>query len=491
MRNILKVENLNVSNNGTNILNNISFEVNEGEILGIVGESGSGKSTLLRAITRLMREEEEITSGKVLFKGEDILNISKEEMRKIRGRDIGVIFQNPGSTINPIRKIGKEFISTMKSHFKIKNNVVKEKALDMLNKVNLKHGECIYDSYIFELSGGMKQRSAIALSMVMNPTLLVGDEITSALDSKSEMEVLKQIKNLRDKEGISVILVTHSMKVIEEIADKVCVMYKGEIVEYGRAEEILKNPKDNYTKSLVNATPIYKENSIVGDEVILECKNLKKSYKKKDHLHIAADNINLKLKKGEILGVVGESGSGKSTLSRLIMNLEKLDSGEILFEGKNISNKRGKALRKVYKDIQMVFQDSTGSFNPKMTIGDSIYEYICNLCTVNHNDKDKVIEDILEKVGLDKEYKNRYPYELSGGQCQRAAIARALVTHPKVIILDEATSALDVLVQKRIIELLRKVHKESNLSYIFICHDKELVNRFSDRVVRIENGKLK
>ena len=542
MKEILKVKDLSVNNNSVKILKNISFNIKKGEILGIVGESGCGKSTLIRALIQMMNKSEKITNGEILFNEKNLLLLDNKQIRKLRGNNLAVIFQNPGATLNPIRKIGKQFVQTMQSHMNINKNEALEKAANMLEKVNLKDSKCILNSYPFELSGGMKQRVTIALAMILEPEILIADEPTSALDVTVQAQVVKEMMSLRDNFQTSIIIVTHSMSVISQMVDKVAVMYSGNIVEYGDKEDILRNPKHPYTKALIDAVPkmdgtmpkgikgnppLFTEN-ITGcsfaprcekcnevciknqqylkkmhdgryiacdyvedvEKKILQCNNLRKTYKKKDHLHVACDDINLYIKQGECLGVVGESGSGKSTLANIIMKLEKADSGTVILNDKDITNVKRNELKEVYKEIQMVFQDAIGSFNPRLTIEESIMEYVCNLCSTTEEEKKHKVDNLLRMVGLSKEYKYRYPHELSGGQCQRAAIARALSAQPKILVCDEATSALDVSVQAQIVELLKEMQEKMNISYLFITHDLALVSSFCDRVAVMKNGKV-
>lgn len=493
MKPVLEIKNLGTQNDGAQILQNISFSIQPGEIIGIVGESGCGKSTLIRTILQMSYPHETITDGSILFNEEDMMHLKAEKLRKIMGSEIGVVFQNPGSTLNPTRKIGTQFVETLQTHKKISRKEALEKAIDMLRKMELRDCECLLESYPFELSGGMKQRVAIALAMVLEPKLLVADEPTSALDVTVQKQVIDEMMKLRDTFGTSILIVTHSMGVVSYMVDKVAVMYKGVIVEYGKKDQVLNHPVHEYTVKLMAAKPQLGRNMlapVTTKEVILEGKNIYKKYKKKKHDHIAAEDINFKLYKGECLAIVGESGCGKSTLAKMLMNLEDVDSGEILLNDKNIANLKGKQLKNIYKEIQMVFQDAVGSLNPKMTIGESIMEYVCSLCSVGKENRKEKVDELLNLVGLPVAFKTRYPHQLSGGQCQRAAIARAISSHPKVLIFDEATSALDVSVQAQVIEILEEMGKALNISYIFITHDLALVSEFCHRVLVMKDGKI-
>lgn len=493
MKSVLEIRNLSTQNDGVQILHDISFTIQPGEIIGIVGESGCGKSTLIRNILQMSYAHETITKGSILFNEEEMIHLKAEKLRKIMGNEIGVVFQNPGATLNPTRKIGTQFIETLQTHKKISKKEALKKAADILRKMNLRDCECLLESYPFELSGGMKQRVAIALAMVLEPKLLVADEPTSALDVTVQKQVIDEMIKLRDTFSTSILIVTHSMGVISYMVDKVAVMYKGTIVEYGEKEQVLHQPSHEYTARLMAARPQLGSEFLApigAEKVILEGKSIYKKYKKKHHDHIAAEDINFKLYKGECLAIVGESGCGKSTLAKMLMNLESVDAGEILLKDRNIANLKGKQLKNVYKEIQMVFQDAVGSLNPKMTIGESIMEYVCSLCSVGKEKRKEKVDELLELVGLSPEFKMRYPHQLSGGQCQRAAIARAISSHPKVLIFDEATSALDVSVQAQVIELLKDMGKHLNISYIFITHDLALVSEFCHRVLVMKDGRI-
>lgn len=495
---LLVINNLCAGYDEKDVIRDISLCIGEGEILGIAGESGSGKTTLLKSIIPVKGNSVSITQGSISYEGNLLHKMKGEELREIYGPKIGFISQNPGGTLNPIRKTGKQFIETMKSHRKINTKEAKRQILGMLEKMHFEDAERIMECYPYELSGGMKQRAAIALAMIMEPKLILADEPTSALDVNIQAQIINELKNLRDDFNTSILIVTHNMGIVSEIADNVAIMHGGRIVEYGKTKEILKTPEHPYTRCLMESIPKIGEEMPKGQvkegrhvkKNLLEVKNVSKVFKNNKHKVSALDNLSFTMGPGEIFGIVGESGSGKSTIAKIIMGITKADHGEIWFDDENITGMEGKKARKIYRKLQAVFQNPVSSFDIRMRIRESIGENITNLTGIkNKVKKNELIDRQMHYVGLEPELADRYPGKLSGGQCQRAAIARAVLVNPKLLICDEVTSALDVSAQAKIVELLCRLSKESNMGIIFISHDLALVSCICDHVIVMQKGK--
>ncbi|PXV91204.1 peptide/nickel transport system ATP-binding protein/oligopeptide transport system ATP-binding protein [Lachnotalea glycerini] len=488
---VLSIFNLYVSYGKKAVVEDVNLELKQGEILGIAGESGSGKSTLLKAILPISSSDMTINQGSICLKNTEISNCSTKDLRILRGRKIGMIFQNPKASFNPIRKFRNQFIETLKSHGKYNKDQFEEQIFSVFQKLSLSDAKRILDSYPYEMSGGMNQRIAIALAVMLEPEILLADEPTSALDSMSKSLVMDELIRLRDEFHMSIILVTHDMHVVSKIADSIAIMKQGKIVEMGLVKDVIANPKEKYTKSLLQAVPQ------INIRYVEECENTENPMLvldkicKEFHNHTgvlqAVSQIDLQLKSGEILGIVGESGSGKSTLLKLIAGLEKASLGVMTCREKDMLGKRKK---EDLRNIQMVFQNAVDSFNPKHKIKQAISESLKNLCGMkSRQSREEKISELMDLVGLDQTLANRYPRKLSGGQCQRAAIARAIAVQPEILLCDEITSALDVSVQAEIIQLLLRLSKERKLAIIFVSHDIALVTHMCKRIMVMKNGK--
>ena len=502
----------------------INFDVKKGEILGLVGESGSGKSTLGNAIINLIDEPGKISDGKIILDGVNI-HENPKDILKYRGKKIGLIFQDPQTSLNPLLTIGEHLIETIQTHLNLDFKESKDKAINLLKEVGIKNAENRFDNYPHQFSGGMRQRVVISLALCCEPDLLIADEPTTALDVSIQSQILKLIKSLTKKRNLAVILITHDMGVISETADRVAVMKNGDLVEIGTTKEILTNPKEIYTKSLISSVPPTnkkisrfkimekKENNGRGTNIkilgrwnkknltsqnLIEIKNLKKTFQEgmfteaSINAVMAVDDVSFNIKEGESFGLVGESGSGKSTIAKMVVNLFKPSSGEIFFDDVCITKiKKNEEMMKFRKQIQMIFQDPYSSLNGRLKVRDIIAEPIqLHNPSITNNDLDNYINDLLESVELSKKSAIRYPHEFSGGQRQRISIARALATQPRLLVCDEPTSALDVSIQAQILNLLKDLQEQLNLTILFISHDLPVVRQMCDRIGVLRNGKL-
>ncbi len=536
---LLNVKNLKISflrdGEWNEAVHGIDFEVPRGKTLGIVGESGSGKSVSNLAVMRLLNEKQsKITADEITLDGKDILHLSESGMHDVRGKRIAMIFQEPMTSLNPVFQCGFQVTEAILAHEDVTEEEAKLRVISLFKKVLLPRPEAIYKSYPHELSGGQKQRVMIAMALACNPEVLIADEPTTALDVTVKKEILKLLQELQKSDNLSMIFISHDLGVVSEVSDYIAVMHNGNVVEYGKAQEILNNPKDPYTKGLLacrppmdfrlKQLPIVKEfldgtwsddadfkqqlivtqeereshlKEIYSREPILKVEHLKTWFPLKkgvfnrvyDHVK-AVDDVSLDVYPGETLGLVGESGCGKTTLGRSILRLVEPSKGKIIFEGRDVMSLSGNDLREFRKHAQIVFQDPYSSLNPKMRIGDAIAEpmLVHGLEPDAKRRRDKVCE-LLTEVGLQPEHYQRYPHEFSGGQRQRICIARALAVRPKLIICDESVSALDVSVQAQVLNLLNRLKKDFGFTYIFISHDLSVVRFMSDRILVMYNGR--
>ncbi|MBH83542.1 MAG: ABC transporter ATP-binding protein [Flavobacteriales bacterium] len=530
-------------------VNNVSFTLNKGETIGIVGESGSGKSvTSLSAMRLVPSPPGKIAEGEILFhkkNGErvDFLQISEKEMRQYRGNEIAMIFQEPMTSLNPVFTCGDQVMEAIMLHQSLSRSDAEDLTIKLFEEVQLPDPERIFSTYPHQISGGQKQRVMIAMAMSCQPSVLVADEPTTALDVTVQKTILELMQKLQKEHDMGILFITHDLGVIAELADKVVVMYKGNIVEQGTVWDIFNNPQHPYTKGLLACRPpldkrytflptvgdfmqTNENGESVANEISVEdfTKDLVLSKSERDKQHKvlyaqkpllqiknlktyfpirngffggitdyvkAVDNISFDIFAGETLGLVGESGCGKTTTGRTILRLNEPTSGQMLYKGKDIAAFNEQELREFRKEVQIIFQDPYSSLNPRMTIGNAIMEPMqVHGIFANDNQRKERVEELLEKVSLGAEYYNRYPHEFSGGQRQRIGIARALAVNPKFIICDESVSALDVSVQAQVLNLLNDLKKELGLTYIFISHDLSVVKYMSDRMVVMQNGKI-
>ena len=530
-------------------VNDISFTLNKGETVGIVGESGSGKSvTSLSAMRLIPSPPGKISGGEIIFHKKDgtkvdLLNASEEEMRSYRGNDIAMIFQEPMTSLNPVFTCGDQVLEAIMLHQKLDASEAKSLTIELFKKVQLPDPERIFSTYPHQISGGQKQRVMIAMAMSCEPSVLIADEPTTALDVTVQKTILQLMQDLQKEKDMGIMFITHDLGVIAELADKVVVMYKGKIVEQGNVWDIFTKPKHPYTKGLLACRPplekrysflptvgdfmkIDENGNIIDNQISVEeftkkliisdaerKKKQKELFAKKPVLKLgglktyfpirngffggissyvkAVNNVSFDVYPGETLGLVGESGCGKTTIGRTILRLEEPTEGEMIYKGLDIAKMNADELRDFRKEVQIIFQDPYSSLNPRMTIGNAIMEpmQVHNILNTDEERKEKV-KDLLTKVSLDPSHFYRYPHEFSGGQRQRIGIARALAVDPKFIICDESVSALDVSVQAQVLNLLNDLKEEFGLTYIFISHDLSVVKYMSDRMVVMQEGKI-
>lgn len=530
-------------------VNNISFTLGRGQTIGIVGESGSGKSVTSLSVMRLIPNPPgKISGGEIIFHSKqkgaiDLLKLSEKEMREIRGNEIAMIFQEPMTSLNPVFTCGSQVMEAIMLHQKVNKQEAKDKTIALFKEVQLPRPESIFDAYPHQISGGQKQRVMIAMAMSCNPSILIADEPTTALDVTVQKTILDLMLKLQQQHDMGIMFITHDLGVIAELADKVVVMYKGKIVEQGPVMEIFSNPQHPYTKGLLACRPpldrrlkwlptvadfmatdetgnivekahtisevlnkavVTKEErdsahkTLYAKEPILSIKNVKTHFpiksgffgKVKDHVK-AVDDVSFDVYPGETLGLVGESGCGKTTLGRTILRLIEPTAGDIIFKGKNLVQLNNDEMRDVRKHLQIIFQDPYSSLNPRITIGEAIMEPM-QVHKILANDKErkaKVLE-LLKRVNMEEKHFYRYPHEFSGGQRQRICIARALALNPQFIICDESVSALDVSIQAQVLNLLNELKRDFHFTYIFISHDLSVVKFMSDRMVVMNKGKV-
>ena len=485
-----------------NAVNDISFDIIKGETLAIVGESGSGKSVTARTIMKMLPKNSSVGSNlKVSFKGSDISNFSQEQMRQIRGDTITMIFQEPLTSLNPLHKIGSQIIEVLQEHNQISKSEAKKRALELLKEVQIPQPEERLNQYPHQLSGGQRQRIMIAMAIANRPDLLIADEPTTALDVTIQSQILKLLKELQKKYGMAIMLITHDLTVVRKTSDRICVMRYGKIVERGNTEEVFTNPQHEYTKHLINSEPSgepdpfdeTKKNLIIEGQKCTVKFILKKGNflsQKKSEL-IAVNNVDIKTRYGETIGIVGESGSGKSTLGMSLIKLQEINSGKIFFKNQEIQNYNTQKMKELRQHLQIVFQDPFSSLNPRHTVKQIIGEGLeINRKDLSKEEKENLVKKTLNEVNLDESTLHRFPHEFSGGQRQRIAIARAIIMNPEFILLDEPTSALDLSIQAQIIDLLRSLRRNHNLSYIFISHNLKVIRSLCHYTLVMKDGKV-
>ena len=529
---MLKVNELNISfltdDGEIKVAHNINFSLGKNEILGIVGESGSGKSVTSLAILGLLPKKKSLIEGSIRFRDVELLNLTEKELQQTRGNRISMIFQEPMSSLNPSLTCGFQVMEILLEHKKISKSEAKKEVIELFHQVKLPRVEAMYDQYPHQLSGGQKQRVMIAMAIACKPEILIADEPTTALDVTVQKEIIKLLKELQIETGMSIIFISHDLSLVSEIADRMLVMQHGVIVEQGETKKIFKNPENIYTKALINSKPSLHERlkklptveDFLSDKIkssvittlerqkthkliysktpLLEIQNLKtyfsspgSFFSKRAATVKAVDNVSLKVYEGETLGLVGESGCGKTTLGRTIIHLEKATEGHIFYKGKEITKLSLAEIKKLRKEVQIIFQDPFSSLNPRIPVGKAIAEpmKVHQLYDSEKERKQKVLE-ILSRVGLEEQHYDRYPHEFSGGQRQRIGIARTIALQPKLIICDESVSALDVSVQAQVLNLLNELKNDFGFTYIFISHDLAVVKYMADQLAVMNQGKI-
>ena len=506
---LLSIKNLTINVGDQIILSNVSFDLKKNEVLGLVGESGSGKSFTALSILDLINIKNLKTDGQIIFNGKELNELSSKEYQKIRGKEISIIFQEPMSSLNPSMKCGDQISEIIINHEKINKKIAKKKSIELIQKVQLKNPELVFEKYPFQLSGGQQQRVMIAIAIACKPKLLIADEPTTSLDSIVRNDIISLIKSLQNEYSMGVLFISHDLKLVSKFADNLIVLKEGIIIEKGVSSQIFNSPKEKYTQHLLNSIPPKnnrpnrlitsknKKNKLISKvdraihhskiyskNPILKVNKLTVFYEKIKILN----DISFDLFKGETLGIVGESGSGKSTIAKSILGLIEVNNGEILFKNKNRNQISNSVFR---KKVQLIFQDPYSSLNPEISIGSSIIEpMIAHKIFGSKYEMECRAIELLNQVGLSKNDYKKFPNQFSGGQRQRIVIARALALNPEVIICDESVSALDVSIQAQILNLLSDLKEKYLFTFLFISHDMSVIKYFTDRLIVLKKGKI-
>jgi microcin C transport system ATP-binding protein len=477
----------------------VSFDIRKGETLALVGESGSGKSATALSIMRLLPyPAASHPSGVVAFKGQDLMKLRESEIRQVRGKDITIVFQEPMTSLNPLHTIGKQIAEILLLHGGLVGRAARARTIELLAQVGIRDPESRLQSFPHQLSGGQRQRIMIAMALANEPDLLIADEPTTALDVTVQAQILKLLKDLQARLGMAILFITHDLGIVRKVADRVCVMKQGKIVEHGAVEAVFASPQHPYTRELmaaepkVNPAPLSPQNDVmIRTDDLKVWFPIKKGFLRKVVGHIkAVDGVSIEIRRGETLGVVGESGSGKTTLGLAILRLISSE-GPIVFLGSELQGLKFKQMRPFRRDMQIVFQDPYGSLSPRMSIADIIEEGLpVHQPQLDRTQREERVVRAMIEVGLDPLTRFRYPHEFSGGQRQRIAVARAVVLEPTFVVLDEPTSALDMLIQAQIVDLLRDLQKRKNLTYMFISHDLKVVAALASKLIVMRNGKV-
>lgn len=522
---LVEVENASLYIGKNKILKNLSFKIYTKEIVAIVGESGSGKSMTALSLIGLQPKQAIINATQMIFDNQNLMTFNSKDWQKNRGNTLGIVFQEPQSSLNPSIRCGKQLFEVLQIHRQLKIKQKEELVKKCLRDVQLNDYKRILKSYPHELSGGQKQRVMIAMALLCNPKLLIADEPTTALDVTVQKEIIELLKSLQKKYEMSILFISHNLAIVKQLADRVLVMHEGRIVESENSNVLFQNPKHNYTKGLMFARPeigvrlerlptikdysnsmfkpkktslskrLEKHNELYAQKPLIEIKDFEKNYfnnnwfRGKSSLK-ALHQTSFSLYPGETLGLVGESGCGKSTLAKTLVYLDPATSGEFFWQGVKVAFNNKSHIDQLRKDVQLIFQDPYSALHPYKTVGRALEEVLFVHSSKSNIDYSQRVIELLSKVGLDSEYRNRYPHELSGGQCQRVVIARALAVEPKVLICDESVAALDISVQAQVLNLLNDLKRDLGLSYIFISHDLAVVKYMSDRIMVMQNGSL-
>lgn len=495
MKQVLNVNNLTIAfGNNSPAVDNVSFIVHAGETVALVGESGSGKSVTALSTVKLLPASAKVT-GSITYRGTEMIDADEPTLRRVRGNDISFIFQEPMTSLNPLHTIEKQLSESLALHQGLSGSAARVRILDLLNKVGIRDAETRLNDYPHTLSGGQRQRVMIAMALANGPDLLIADEPTTALDVTIQAQILDLLADVQKAEGMGMLFITHDLTIVRKIADKVCVMQHGKIVESGPTAEIFANPQHEYTKTLLAAEPTGTPEPVAEDaREILSTQNFRVWFPVKrglmrrtvDHVK-AVNDASFSIREGETLGVVGESGSGKTTLALGVMRLISSE-GPVVLLGQDVQGLKNKALQPLRRNMQMVFQDPYGSLSPRMTVEQIVAEGLGVHSSTRGMDTRQMVKDIMIEVGLDPNTIDRYPHEFSGGQRQRIAIARAMILKPRLVVLDEPTSALDMTVQVQIVNLLRDLQQKYKLAFLFISHDLKVVRALSHKVLVMRQG---
>jgi len=499
MKSLLKISNLSINfqvrKKEFSAVKNLNLSINENQIVGLVGESGSGKSVTAMSIMRLLPEPKATYAeeSSIVFDGEEILSADKASLRKIRGNKISMIFQEPMTSLNPYHRVGDQIVESILLHKAQPKSEAVSEAKNLMNLVEISEADRRFMSYPHELSGGQRQRIMIAMALANKPKLLIADEPTTALDVTIQAQILDLMTKLKNEVGMSILFITHDLGLIEKFSDTITVMQEGVVVEQGDTKAVFSNPQHAYTKKLINSEPSIKEVTLIEQPPLISVKDLnifyplpKKTFFKNEFFQAVKD-VNFSIPKKSTIGLVGESGSGKSTLGKALAGLINYQ-GSIIYDGSNIGQLNIKELKAIKKDIQIVFQDPYGSLSPRMTVGEIVGEGLDVHFNLSQKQKDERIADSLKAVEINPDDRFKYPHEFSGGQRQRVAIARSLILNPSFMILDEPTSALDRSIQIQVIELLKNIQQQYELTYLFISHDLKLVRSMSDYIFVMQDG---
>jgi oligopeptide transport system ATP-binding protein len=495
---LLDVQDLGVSfvtRNGTNkAVDGISFSVESGKITAIIGESGSGKSVACYSLLGLVPTPPgRIDSGRALFGGRDLLQLSEAELRKIRGRDVAMIFQDPMTCLNPFMTVGKQLMEPLLYHKQVSKQEARQRALALLEEVGIRDPASTIDNFPHQFSGGMRQRVMIAMALINEPKLLIADEPTTALDVTIQAQILKLIAELQHKRDIGVIFISHDLAVVADIADRIVVMQRGRIVEAGNREGIFQHARHPYTQKLLAAIPADSKQREPGQpEPLIQVRDLCTWFEQagaKEPVK-AVNAVSFDINRGEVLGLVGESGSGKSTIGRSLLRLVPVTSGQVSFDGTDVTALQGRELKNMRRRMQMIFQDPFASLNPRMTVYDTLAEPLLLHSIENRKTVARGVLQLMDDVGLARAFVRKYPHEFSGGQRQRIAIGRALATRPEFVVADEPVSALDVTIQAQILELMQQLGREYGLTMLFVSHDLAVVRHIADRILVLYRGEV-
>lgn len=495
----LCISNLSIHAKGRPLVRDVSFDVGKGEIVCVVGESGSGKTLTALSVMGLLPPGV-CAQGQIVFEGHDVSALSARQWQNLRGVKMGMIFQEPMTSLNPVIGVGRQVAEVFEAHTDLLQLEIKRKVVELFEKVKIDRPEERYNAYPHQLSGGQRQRVMIAMALALGPDLLVADEPTTALDATVQNRILSLLKELIKEFNLSVLFITHDFGVVREIADRVIVMKDGNIVEQGNVGDVMHKPKAAYTQSLLDAMPhLHVEARHASKQLsapMLQVQGVSKAFAPKRRLWgggetlYALNNVSFELHEKETVGLVGESGCGKSTLAKCLVGLLQPDSGHVYWDGQDIAEAKGKHLKSVRRDIQMVFQDPFSSLNPRLTVGESVGEGLRAHGTFNARQREAHIRELLDDCGLPADSYERYPHQFSGGQRQRIGIARALALKPKLIIADEPVSALDVSVQQQILDLMRHLQEKYSMAYLFISHDLRVVAQVCEKVLVMRQGEL-